>query len=100
MSLGSEESYLNADVEFHLAMAEATKNEVLAGLYREFREALRGAIGGVIALPGVRERATELHARLVDAVARKDGEAAQAVTAEHLENVGRLLQEFVRRDER
>jgi len=78
---GSDETWTRADVEFHLALAQATHNPFLQVLL----EPLVGQIRGVIT--GSRTYAdTTLsgHARLLDYIKRQDARRAQECMLQHL----------------
>ena len=88
---GDDAAFLDADVEFHVAVAEATKNTVLTELYRTFAVVLREALAEVVLLPG-REHRTALHEALVEAIAQQDPDAAYEITMQHLDGTAGLLQ--------
>ena len=71
------------DIGFHSAVAEASKNRVLAS----FVSALHQVIRPVLALnlsPEVGKRTVRQHAAIVNAIARGDAEAATDAMEEHL----------------
>jgi DNA-binding FadR family transcriptional regulator len=84
---GDHAALLDADVAFHLAVATATRNAVLADLYRAFAAALRGALAEIFSAVGVNEDRTQLHERLAAAIAAGDAAAAQAITADLLDRI-------------
>lgn len=62
----------DADVALHVAIARASRNAVLADLFATFADVARD--------PTLREDTTALHHQLVDAIARRDADAAVAAT--------------------
>jgi GntR family transcriptional repressor for pyruvate dehydrogenase complex len=74
-------------VQFHLTIAQATHNEVLAGFVASFSGAL-AARGPVLeAEPGFREWELEQHRSVFAPIAAGDADAARAAMAAHLEAV-------------
>lgn len=72
-----QDALLDADLAFHTAIARASKNGVLAGLYETFARALRPTFNVVFPLAGSH---AELHWQLLSAIENQDPEAAQQVT--------------------
>jgi GntR family transcriptional repressor for pyruvate dehydrogenase complex len=68
----------NHDLDFHLKMAEAAGNELLAGFYRQSRNSLRGVLESIHALRGVAENALRLHEETARAIMDRDAAAAVA----------------------
>jgi len=94
LAAGDEEEYLDADVEFHVAVAAATKNAVLTDLYRAFATALRDALGALIDLQVTdRVETASLHDLLADAIARRDTDAAVDITLQHLDGTAARLRQ-------
>lgn len=92
---GDLEGVLDADVDFHVVVAAATKNAVLADLYQTFAIALREALGELFATLGVNEDRTRLHEDLVDAIEQYDPDRAQAITVRHLDHIAQALNELL-----
>jgi GntR family transcriptional regulator, transcriptional repressor for pyruvate dehydrogenase complex len=89
---GAELEELTAlDVEFHLAIARAARSELLLRLSDDLHHQLSESRAAVFAL---RTRAIESaaeHATIVDAVARRDADAARTAVARHIASVRELL---------
>jgi len=86
------EDLTELDVAFHLAIAQAGHSELLLRLSGDLHNQLSESRGAVFAL---RTRATESaaeHATIVDAIARRDGEAARAAVARHIATVRELVE--------
>jgi GntR family transcriptional repressor for pyruvate dehydrogenase complex len=76
--------FVEADVAFHEALAEAAGNRVLASLLRSLRPLLlQGMLVGT-ALDGAREAAIEEHTAILGAIARGDGKTARGIMEGHL----------------
>jgi GntR family transcriptional repressor for pyruvate dehydrogenase complex len=80
------------DVAFHLAIAQAAHGELLLRLSDDLHHQLSESRAAVFAL---RTRATESaaeHATIVDAIARRDADAARLAVARHIATVRKLLE--------
>jgi GntR family transcriptional repressor for pyruvate dehydrogenase complex len=88
-STGAEraERYIDGDLRFHLAIAEATRNGVVLHTMRALREVIRRALMSIFAVPESPERSSEEHRRIRDAIAARDAEQARAEMRAHLERV-------------
>ena len=97
VAAGDQAAFLDADLDFHTRVAIATKNGVLADLYRIFARANREAWRDIITDPAPRADTAALHTQLYQAIARRDPREAMRVTAEHIdgttEHLRRLLAE-------
>lgn len=94
---GNGAALVAADVDFHVAIAAATKNAIFADLYRTFAAALAEALAEVFAADGVQEDRTRLHEQLAEAIAQGDGSAAQRITAELLDRIDAALRNLLDR---
>jgi GntR family transcriptional repressor for pyruvate dehydrogenase complex len=86
-SLNDPEGYIEADLDFHLALAEAVDNPLIlslldsvVGLLRRQRVRIFGADGGP-------EHGQFHHKRILEAVERRDPEAARDLMRAHLRQV-------------
>ncbi len=93
--LDEPEQFLRADLDFHLRIAQATKNPVLAELYATFFSALREALAQSAALPGIREEGQGLHEQLFEAIEGRDPDAAVATMEKVLNSTGQRLAEVL-----
>ena len=92
-----ERDYHAADVEFHLAVVQATGNEALVSLVRRIDAALLAA-RYPLARPAYRKtRAIPEHQAILDAVRARDEEAAREAMKAHLDTVEQYLHEHARR---
>ena len=81
------DAYIEADLDFHLAMAEAAGNPLvlslldsIVGLLREQRLRIFSVVGGP-------ERGQFHHKRILEAIERRSPEAARELMREHLQQV-------------
>src|SRR3954454_8698164 len=65
--LGAEETYIAADIEFHLILAEATGNRFVVHLMDAVRDQLRSAFGTVFHVPGSPGLSVAEHRGIADA---------------------------------
>lgn len=78
------QALLDADLAFHTAIAHASKNGVLAGLYETFARALRPTFNVVFPLAGSN---AEQHWQLLAAIERQDPDVAQQITTALLTHI-------------
>ena len=88
---GARDTFLEADMLLHAALAASTKNSVLIDLYRSFAQALKSALKQVMTFPGVMKSCVTRHERVYQALVERNPGVAQAVTAEFLERVSQLI---------
>jgi DNA-binding FadR family transcriptional regulator len=81
------ELYIDGDLRFHLAIAEATRNGVVLHTMRALRELIRRALVSIIVVPESAERSSDEHRRIRDAIAARDAEQARLEMRAHLERV-------------
>jgi GntR family transcriptional repressor for pyruvate dehydrogenase complex len=82
---------VEADLEFHLRVAEASKNGVLVALVHALRGLLRDTIAATYAVDGRIDDRLREHTRVLDAVIARDSEAAEAAMRTHLRRTERLI---------
>jgi GntR family transcriptional repressor for pyruvate dehydrogenase complex len=83
-SLDTADSYIDADLQFHLALARASRNRIALHMMHAVREILRRSPLTLYAIPGVPQGSVEQHRRIFAAVADGDADAARAAMNEHL----------------
>jgi len=76
-ALEDNQAFSRADVRFHLAVARASKNEVLAQSYYFIHALLEQVIEEADALPGGKERAIVNHALILEGIETRDAALAQ-----------------------
>jgi GntR family transcriptional repressor for pyruvate dehydrogenase complex len=83
---------VEADVQFHMRLAEASGNLVLRDIHASVQALLRAWIARVLASPESRHPSYLEHVPILDAVIAGDPEAAQRAMASHMSSAaGRLL---------
>lgn len=76
--------YITSDLDFHLAVANCSHNNLLPRLLLDIRELLMEWIQKSQELPGVRENAQEQHERILQAILNRDTEKARSEMRAHL----------------
>lgn len=85
MSLdGRGREYVALDVDFHLAIARCSKNHLLYEIMYSLRETLQEFIAKSQALPGIQENAHEHHAKILNAIRKRNPEKARRAMRTHL----------------
>lgn len=78
------EGFSELDLNFHLAVAEASKNEVLTGLVRHLRESLQELIEKSLLLPEGLDLAYKQHRALLEVLKQRDAGKARKAMRTHL----------------
>ncbi|MCD9024586.1 FadR/GntR family transcriptional regulator [Cohnella silvisoli] len=91
---GDTNGYLNADIEFHIAVAAASKNHVVIDLFRTFSSVLRDALDKLVKDQEVHDPHTQYHEKLYEAIKDKDVAAAEHWT---LLNLDGMVEELKKR---
>ena len=73
---GDAHGYVTADIAFHAAVATASGNSLLADLYRSFCMVFQDFLDTLIADRGVNQYQDRIHSGLLDALRKKDPDAA------------------------
>lgn len=84
---GRSDDFIDADLRFHLAVAEATGNRLLLHSMHAVRDVVRRALLTVFVIPGSPERAVVEHRAIQAAIAARDGERARTEMLDHLSRV-------------
>ncbi len=85
--LSSQARYIQADLRFHLTVAEATRNRVAVYVMRAIRDPLHRALASVYHIPGSPQKSIAQHRAILEAVREGDPDAARRRMAEHLGRV-------------
>lgn len=93
---GSNTAFVDADVEFHLVLAEAAGNSALRDILASIQSLLRAWIGRVIA-EGHEQSSYEEHVPIVAAVRAQDPDAASAAMDAHLRSAASRLRDTLDR---
>lgn len=85
--LANREEYIEADVAFHLTIAEATQNRLILHLMHAIRDQLERALGSIYKIPGSPEQSIEDHGLIIAAMAEGRPDEARDRMREHLGRV-------------
>lgn len=85
-------AFVEADMNFHLAVANAGKSGLLEQLYYLSRRLLSKAITDLVTQPGVREESIRLQRAIAQAIEQRDPRQARQAAADHMAFIGRLLE--------
>jgi GntR family transcriptional repressor for pyruvate dehydrogenase complex len=86
-ALTDEEGFIEADLDFHLALAEATENPLIPTLIDSIVGLLREQRARIFRVPGGPERGQFHHKQILAAIERHDPEAAREAMRAHLEQI-------------
>ena len=81
------EAYIEADLDFHLALAEAAGNPLILSLLDSIVGVLRSQRLGIFGVDGGPERGQVHHKRILEAIERRDPAAAREAMRAHLEQI-------------
>ena len=84
-------AFAEEDLNFHLAMAKASKNSLIIKVNQVVKNILSKSMSDIVASLGT-NMGLYYHKRLIDAVVRKDRELARRLMAEHIEGTIESLQ--------
>jgi GntR family transcriptional repressor for pyruvate dehydrogenase complex len=79
--------YIDADLRFHLAIAEATRNGVVLHAMDALRGVIRRALMSIFHVPESPERSFEQHRLIRRAIAARDSTGAREAMRAHLVRV-------------
>ena len=86
---GRDERFVNADLRFHLTVAEATGNRLIVHAAQAARDVVRTALEAVVHVPRSPESAIVEHRAVHEAIAVRNSDWARNAMREHLERVER-----------
>lgn len=86
-ALGDADTYIEADLDFHLALAEAAENPIILTLIDSIVGFLREQRIRIFQVPGGPERGQFHHKQILAAIERGDPEAARAAMRAHLAQI-------------
>ncbi len=90
-SIGDDEAFVEADLEFHLAVARAGHNELLEQFYHLARKLLSDVISEMVKMPRVKEQSIRLQKAIAEAIERHDVDAARQAAHNHWSYIGHIL---------
>jgi GntR family transcriptional repressor for pyruvate dehydrogenase complex len=82
--LDSAEQYIDGDLQFHLAIARASRNRIALHMMHAIREILRRSLLTLYTVPGGPEKSIAHHRRILEAIVARDPDAARERMREHL----------------
>lgn len=86
-SIDDVEEFVEADLDFHLALAEATQNPIIPALLDPIIDLMREQRILITLVKGVAEHGQYNHKIIIDAVKRRDPDAAREAMRHHLEQI-------------
>jgi GntR family transcriptional repressor for pyruvate dehydrogenase complex len=86
-ALDDAEAFITADDEFHLALARGTQNALIPTLIDSIVDLLHEQRKRIFTVRGGPQRGQYHHKRILDAIVRRDPQAAREVMCAHLEQV-------------
>ncbi len=86
-AIDNVEEFVEADLDFHLALAEATQNPIIPALLDPIIDLLREQRIHTTMAKGVAQHGQYNHKIIIEAVKRRDPEAARAAMRQHLEQI-------------
>jgi GntR family transcriptional regulator, transcriptional repressor for pyruvate dehydrogenase complex len=84
---GDPEAYIEADLDFHLALAEAADNAIILSLIDSIVGLLREQRMGIFQVEGGPERGQYHHKRILEAIEHRDPVGAREAMKAHLKQV-------------
>lgn len=85
-------AFVEADLNFHLAVANAGQSSLLEQLYYLSRKLLSKSITDLVRQPGVREESIRIQRVIAQAIEQRDPNQARQAAADHMAYIGRLLE--------
>jgi GntR family transcriptional regulator, transcriptional repressor for pyruvate dehydrogenase complex len=86
-ALGDPEEMMRLDVQFHVDLAQAAGNPILARFLDSIMPLLWASRRATIANPGAQQRSVESHRLVAEALLTGDSERARRAMAEHMRQV-------------
>jgi GntR family transcriptional repressor for pyruvate dehydrogenase complex len=87
--LDSAERYIDGDLQFHLAIARASRNRIALHMMHAIREILRRSLLALYEVPGGPAGSVAHHRLILEAIVARDPDAARERMREHLRVVAR-----------
>jgi len=84
-SIARDESILEADMAFHVAVATAAQNELLRNAAQLLRNLMRQSIYHKLLIPNIAQSVLKGHMAIYSAIARRSDAAARRAMRQHLE---------------
>ncbi len=88
---GDHQDFAEADLAFHMALAQICKNDMLKMIICTIREMMRLFLEQFNRIEGAAERALAYHKRILKAVKNRDADKAEEEMANHIKDVAQAL---------
>lgn len=82
---GEHGVFIDADITFHLALAEAAQNPMLYDIFAGVRDLVKDAQWKMVVVPGIKTRAYLEHLKIFEAIRAGDRRGAETAALEHLQ---------------
>lgn len=89
--LADEKTFVDADLSFHLTVANACGNRVALHLMHAIRGQIQHAFGSAFLVPGGPERSVGQHREILDAIAAREPDEARRRMHSHIQRVEREI---------
>jgi DNA-binding FadR family transcriptional regulator len=87
----NEEAFVEADLEFHLAVAKAGHNDLLEQFYHLARKLLSEVITKMVKLPKVKDESIRFQRAIAEAIEQRDVHKARQAARNHWVYIGHEL---------
>ncbi len=84
-------AFVEADLEFHLAVAKAGHNELLEQFYHLSRKLMADVVSELVKLPDVKRDAIRIQEEIATAIEQHDRTAARRAALRHMESIEQLI---------
>lgn len=91
-SLQDDKAFAQADLDFHLAISRAARNDLLSQFYFVSQRLLSETTEYFAGVPGVKVFSLALQQEILDAIHAHDVDAARVCAERHMEYLGELIQ--------
>jgi len=95
LSVHDPKLFLEADLELHQLITAAVHNQIIARFMSTLSRLGIASRMRTVALKGVREQTLQDHQAIVDALLRRDAQAAASIMQKHIYNISKSLNESV-----
>ena len=90
-AVDNDGAFVEADLEFHLAVAKAGHNELLEQFYHLARKLLSEVITEMVKLPKVKEESIRFQRAIAEAIEQRDVHKARRAAINHWTYIGHVL---------
>lgn len=85
LQLGNYSEYIDSDIQFHLSIAKASKNDVLYELYQTITPKLQTILSGLILKTNNYNDNTNIHVQLFNSILNQNAKEAEKYVLDNLE---------------